>query len=193
MSGPFIVLDGPDGVGKTKLLRHLAAALMLRGLVVACMSYPSDTIQGEIAHAGAERPWRAQACMFAADMYDHEDVERAHANRCDVVLCDRRELSTLAYQGRGHAPRERWILGVVGELRAADLTLVLTAPLDVRRARVAARGEVDSRDRDELDLGPIYERLARERGAVLIDASGTPEATLAAALKAVLDLLGSRP
>lgn len=109
MSGLFITIEGPDGAGKTSIIKELApklTAAMTKELVLTrepggipiaeeireVILDPKNTTMDE----------RTEALLYAAARRQHlvEKVEPALAAD-KVVLCDRFVDSSLAYQGAG--------------------------------------------------------------------------------------------
>jgi dTMP kinase len=117
------------------------------------------------------------------------------------VLLDRFVDSSLAYQGAGRglgveAVREVNAFGTGG--LAPDRTLLLRVDGSTRAARQVVRGEAPDRLEREDDgffaaIGAAYDELAAAEPSRfrVLDASGEPEAVLAAAVAAVADLTPS--
>jgi dTMP kinase len=147
--GVFITLEGPDGSGKSSLLRTLAARLEAGGCDVVATREPGSTPLGEQVRKlvldtepRIDRTGRADALLFAASRAQHVDeVIRPALARGAVVVCDRYADSSMAYQGAGSGvPMDE--LAVVqrfatGGLRP-DLTILLDLPVDAGLARKAA-------------------------------------------------------
>lgn len=130
---------------------------------------------------------------FAHDRNLHlrEVVEPALA-RGEVVLCDRYTYSTIAYQAL-HNP-EALVRGLVEGVRKPDLAVVLTCPLEIAMARIVARGLPPDRYDHKRDIqakvAAAYEACAAaDDFAVMVDGSGTPEDTLEAVWRVVLERL----
>jgi len=184
MKGMFVVLEGPEGAGKSTLSRWLAAQLLADGRRVLTVRQPGGTPVAEAARKLAlnskhEITPAAELFLFLAARADLVDrVVRPALDDGRIVLADRYDLSTLAYQvaGRG-LPRAE----VEAALRLAtgglvpDLTLVLDVPVDVGRAR--QRRARKERDRFEGQDDAFHERVrqayraAAGPGVVHIDAS----------------------
>lgn len=108
--GVFIVFEGIDGSGKTTQAETLTMRLREAGRRVVLTREPGGTAVGERIRdmllnlgefASALTP-EAEALLFAAARASHvHRTVRPALLRGDVVVCDRYELSTLAYQGCG--------------------------------------------------------------------------------------------
>jgi len=117
-----------------------------------------------------------------------------------VVLCDRYDLSTDAYQIAGRGLDADGIRAAnalaTGGLRP-DLTLVVDVPADVGRARQAAQGKVP--DRLERADAAFHDRVveafrrARGSGVLHLDGTQTPDRVEATAWDAVAALVGKQP
>lgn len=175
--GLLIVFEGIDGSGTTTQSRLLHEALRRTGLPVHLTQEPSDGPVGNVIRnalsgrlvvqgiAGFRPPgWATMALLFAADRIDHLDSEII-PNIADGthVVCDRYIHSSIIYQSEtsGDGANVRWIEGINGRARKADLTLVIDVdPL------VAAERRLRRRSRREIyDDADLQVRLAaRYRG-----------------------------
>ncbi len=184
----FITLEGPDGVGKTTLALRLADHLRAKGRRVLLTAEPTRGPIGTLiraAMAGDATLQPALAHLFAADRALHlaTEISPALADGLDMI-CDRYTLSSLAYQGA-----EAWTLNE--HFPAPDLTLLLSAPVSVRLARLSARAAADPWEQERAEaVGLHYAITAADvetRGwkVAYVDASGTPDDTFEAALRAL--------
>lgn len=195
MRGKFLVLEGVDGSGKTTQCLALADELTRRyGIEVVLTREPSTGPIGALARQETCR--FARYFLFQADRTKTcEDVILPALERGAWVIADRYAMSTLVYQGHelreavapphvwaGNAPRLHTLL--TENLRFAvkpDLTLVLTAPLEVINERIARRGPRSSWESVErlAEYHRRYETVMSEhrRGSmgpiVAIDACGS--------------------
>ena len=109
--GFFVVLEGGDGSGKSTQARLLADSLKARGLNVVLTQEPAGTPVGKLiksiferAHSEGAPPISAKTelFLFEAARADHvRTVIRPALAEGRVVVCDRFEDSSLAYQGYG--------------------------------------------------------------------------------------------
>lgn len=131
----FVVFEGLDGVGKSVSARATAAALN-----AVYMTTPSadvrqyrDRLIKDLGNCQEAHQLFYLATVFSAS----REVDELLRTGRSVVL-DRYFLSTQAYaEFRGSALR---IDHLQQHLRPADLTVLLEAPLAVRRARIINRG-----------------------------------------------------
>lgn len=207
-SGRLVVVEGPDGAGKTTQLRLLAEWLKQRGHEVVSVREPGGTAIGDEIRRWLLDPESdivpaAEALLYMASRAQLVAREiRPALARGATVLVDRFFLATYAYQGAGRELPE-------AELRVAnrlatggivpDATLLLTLSGDEGLARALKRGGHDRIERAE---SAFHERVARaydrfttpdwqsahqECGPIaLIDAAGT-EADVFARVLATLN------
>ena len=144
MTGFFIVLDGPDGAGKTTQILRLADALRSPSRRLLVTSEPTKGPIGTYIHQhlAPETPPEVLAALFAADRREHLEleVEPALARGLDVV-CDRYIPSSLAYQGERAEKLNR-------DFRRPDLTVILKLSPATAMARLVARGGADTWERE---------------------------------------------
>jgi len=156
--GLFIVLEGPDGAGKSVQARMLAERLTEHGLPVTYTREPGGTPLGEqvrqilLDPSDVARGPVADALLFnAARSQLVPDVIVPALERGDIVVLDRYATSTMAYQGYGSGV-DRDVLGTIERLSTGgllpDLVIVLDVPVEVGLARRDA-GHVDELTRFE--------------------------------------------
>lgn len=167
-TGKLIVLEGPEGAGKTTQAPLVADWLNAHGHSAMALREPGGTTIGDQIRAilldtpdGAVDD-AAEALLYMASRAQLVDrVIRPALARGTIVLLDRFFLSTYAYQiaGRGlpeaevRAANQLAVRGLV-----PDLTVMLTIPADQGMARVARRGEHDRLERADREF---HERVAR--------------------------------
>lgn len=208
--GLFIVLEGPDGSGKSTQAARLAEALRGRGVAVDLVRDPGGTAAGEeirrILLGGGPLDRAAETLLFLASRAQlvAERIRPAlEAGR--TVVSERFSLSTLVYQGAatdragdaGEMDRLRAGVALAAAGVAPDLVLVLDVDPAAGLARKGAAGS--SPDRIE-ERGEEFQRrvrsayLAESRRdpRALVVPPGTEEETHRRVLAAVEPLLARR-
>jgi dTMP kinase len=160
--GFFIVLEGPEGSGKSTLVGPLAEQMREIGIEPVVVREPGGTRAAEIARQALLDPEHtlgpvAELFFYLAARADLvQTVIRPALATGRVVLSDRFALSTEAYQmaGRGLDPT---MVRAANEAAAGglspDLTLILDLPPDVGQARQLASGKRQDRlDRESADF-----------------------------------------
>jgi dTMP kinase len=166
-TGKLVVLEGPEGAGKTTQAPLAAEWLNSRGHTALALREPGGTPIGDQIRAilldsedGAVGD-AAEALLYMASRAQLiERVVRPALARGTIVLLDRFFLSTYAYQVFGRGLPEEGVRAAnqlaVGGL-VPDLTIMLTIPTDQGMARVAQRGAHDRLERAEREF---HERVA---------------------------------
>lgn len=199
---PLIVLEGPDGCGKTTQAELLAARLAERGRRVRRLREPGGTALGEAVRRLLLEPALdpcPEAELFGYLMARAELCRRVLEPALaagEWVVLDRFWHSTIAYQAWGLGlDRARVRAAVelsVGGI-AADLALLLLVDEDeaLRRRAGAARDRIEARDaafRRRVREG--YAQLAEAGELCVVDGSGDP-AAVAARIWALVAELGA--
>ncbi len=184
MAGVFIAIEGPDGAGKTTLARNLARRLKDAGADVLEVREPGGTPVAEAARKIVLDP--------AVEVSPHAELFLMLAARADlvtrvirpalaagrVVLTDRYDLSTEAYQVEGRGlPRDAVLEAnrlATGALKP-HLTIVLDVPEETGRARLVATGKsADRLEQDETGLqARVGKAFARATGPAIVHIDGT--------------------
>jgi dTMP kinase len=163
---PLIVLEGPEGAGKTTQIRMLAEWLGAAGKTVVAVREPGGTPLGDairklLLDSKSDIVSRAESLLFMASRAQLVEREIGPALRSGaVVLMDRFFLSTYAYQvaGRG-LPHED--IGAANRLATADLrpdvTLLLSLAVKEGLQRATHRGE---HDRIEMQDAAFHDRVS---------------------------------
>jgi dTMP kinase len=210
-TGRFIVLEGPDGAGKSEQAARLAARLSAQGRAVTFTREPGGTPLGEqvrrilLDPADVPRGPLADALLFnAARSQLVADVIRPALARGDIVVCDRYATSTMAYQGYGSGIDRDELAAIQAFATGGllpDLVVVVDVPVEVGLARRdAGRAEERTRfeDGDRHDLafhqrvraGYLEMAAADPQRWVVVDGVGTPDDVAEAVASAVEASLG---
>jgi dTMP kinase len=155
--GRFIVFEGIDGSGTTTQIARYAAYLRGERRIVHTTREPSDgpigtllrlAMSGRVSVGGSLQA-ETLGLLFAADRLDHLKLEiEAHLRDGAVVLSDRYDLSSLAYQwaSSGRADEDGEFLGWLRSLnrfaRRPHATLVLDVSPEAAERRRRARQSV---------------------------------------------------
>ena len=189
MKGTFIVIEGPDGGGKSTLAAALAGSI---GAEVLTREPFYDSTR-ELLFDGAGASPSELAIAMAHDRHQHlRRVVLPALHSGATVICDRYVLSTLVYQREAldHLDvmgRNAVLAFLVAGAREPDLTIVVD--VDPRIARSRQAGKLRDRFEDDPGLqGRVRDRylaLAAERGYPVIDGGGSQAGTLRRALALV--------
>jgi dTMP kinase len=203
-AGRFIVLDGPDGCGKSSQARMLADWLAARGVATAGFRDPGTTLIGEKireillspAHEAMTTPAEVLLYMAARVQLWSECIAPAlQEGKC--VILDRWLSSTCAYQGHaGGFGMDRVVEIARDSLERVwpDLTIVLDVDLATAARRL--NRELDRMERK----GDSYHARVREgflhlagqrQDFVVVDATADPETVHKEVLRVIKELLGS--
>jgi dTMP kinase len=146
--GIFITLEGIDGTGKSTQHRLLVRYLRSRGRKVISTREPGGTAVGErvrnillASRTGELAPLAELALIYAARAQHLEEVVRPALARGEIVVSDRFNDASFAYQGSGRQLGVKTVRAfdrIVCGHTQADLTIVLD--LDPRLALARAQG-----------------------------------------------------
>lgn len=165
----FIVLEGPDGVGKSSLAHALVDYFN------QCTSYQSiyispldDELTGKpikqlitSAKQGIDGYRQTEIALIVASMVGLIESKINDQPDDMILICDRWTLSTYVYQAIAKEQPihriQQW-LELVNKLVEPDLVLVLDLPDELLDARMVTRG-IDKNDKFEV---PEFQRRVRQ-------------------------------
>ena len=172
MSGLFVTFEGIDGSGKSLMLKLAAQKLRGLGFDVLCIMEPGGSPLGQKLRSiildspyGSVDP-RSEALLYAADRALHvANVILPALDAGRVVLCDRYDDSSYAYQGGGRNVE----LADIRKLNdfatyglRPDATFLLDLPAETALSRL--HGPKDRIEQEDVsffeDIAGAYRRLA---------------------------------
>jgi dTMP kinase len=149
--GKYIVIEGPEGVGKTTQLQELARRLQAAGLPVRTLREPdsqSDLTARAIRQLTQDPRYpmntRTEVLLYNAARAQSLQIIKQSVEHGVICLVDRNYLTTLAiqYYGRGDVPDYETINSIisfaVGGIEP-DLCILLDAPVKTLRERLKNR------------------------------------------------------
>lgn len=149
--GKYIVIEGPEGVGKSTQIRELARRMRAAGLPVRTFREPdsqSDLTARAIRQITQDPRYpmntRTEVLLYNAARSQSLQIIKQSVEQGITCLVDRNYLTTIAiqYYGRGDVPDYQTINSIinfaVGEVEA-NLCIVLDAPVSVLKERLKVR------------------------------------------------------
>lgn len=189
LRGKFVVLDGPDGCGKTTQAKLLTEWLQVLGVPVSNFRDPGDTTIGEkirqilLSPEHLAMSVRTEVMLYMAaraQLWQEKIVPALREKEC--VVLDRWVSSTCAYQGYAGGFGMHNVMRVAGDSLARlwpDLTIILDADPEVCARRLPRKlDRIEAKGREyHQQVREGFLQLAREQKNVfVIDASGDIEA-----------------
>lgn len=204
--GLFITFEGGEGAGKTTLIEGIVKTLGSEGFTVLKTREPGGTQLGEpirallLQHAEPISPY-AELCLFLASRAQHiREVIRPALEQQKVVLCDRFNDSSVAYQGAARGlgmEKVAQFCEFISEGLKPHLTLYLDLEPEVGLQRAASTRK---QDRIESETVLFHRKIrqayieihrAEPHRFRLIDATLPPERVLQEAMKWIQPLLST--
>jgi len=201
LSGKFIVLDGPDGCGKTTQAKLLTQWLQVEGVPTSNFRDPGDTTIGEkirqilLSPEHIAMSTRTEVLLYMAaraQLWQEKMTPALREKEC--IVLDRWVSSTCAYQGYAGA------FGIQNVIKAAtdclarlwpDLTIILDADPKVCAGRLPAKlDRIEAKPREyHQRVREGFLQLAREqKNFFVVDASGDIETVHERVSKVILEV-----
>jgi len=189
--GKYIVLEGPEGVGKTTQILELARRLQAAGLPVRMLREPdsqSDLTARAIRQLTQDPRYpmntNTEVLLYNAARSQSLQVIKKSVEQGVICVVDRNYLTTLAiqYYGRGDVPDYDTINRIIGFAVNGvepDLCIVLDAPVQILKERAHKRGQGERFDNlddaflERVRAGYLWE--AKQRGLPVVFATDDSE------------------
>ena len=200
-AGKFIVLDGPDGCGKSTQAKLLTQWLQAQGVPTSSFRDPGDTTIGEKIrqillspeHIAMSTRTEVLLYMAARTQLWQEKIEPALCEKECIVL-DRWVSSTCAYQGHAGGFGIHNVIKVAADCLVRlwpDLTIILDADPAVCAKRLPRKlDRIEAKPREyHQKVREGFLQLAREqKNFFVVDASGDIETVQERVSKVILEV-----
>lgn len=169
--GKYIVIEGPDGTGKTTQADALQAYLAQKGITAIHIKEPggspiSEAIRGVLLDGTLERTPMTNILLFTANRHElwHSVIKPA-LDAGTWVITTRNYWSTLAYQGYGEGMSESVITAITATftdklyMHPDIAVMLMTDDTHLSRSRVSERGELEKPDPFETRPDDFQQRV----------------------------------
>lgn len=165
MNGKLIVFEGPDGSGKTTILKKVNEKLTDEGYKLTLVREPGGTDISEkireiiIDNDNINMAAKTESLLFAASRAQlvEEKLRPALANG-EIILCDRFVLSSLLYQGVGRGLGVDEVKAIndfaIGDIKP-DLTIFFNIDYKTALLRKRANFSADRLENEDFDFHKI--------------------------------------
>lgn len=165
MNGKLIVFEGPDGSGKTTILKKVNEKLTDEGYKLTLVREPGGTDISEkireiiIDNDNINMAAKTESLLFAASRAQlvEEKLRPALANG-EIILCDRFVLSSLLYQGVGRGLGIDEVKAIndfaIGDVKP-DLTIFFNIDYKTALVRKRANFSADRLENEDFDFHKI--------------------------------------
>jgi len=180
MRGHFFTFEGIDGCGKSTQLSRVAECLRANGLDVLVTREPGGSQISERIREILISPDNTGMCretellLYLAARAQHvREVIKPAIDRGKIVLCDRFEQATFAYQGYGRGldlPFLRGVNNLATGGMSPDITFIFDVSVELSQERLSKIGK--GKDRIESSGRQFFERV---RQGYLDAAAAEPE------------------
>jgi len=180
MRGYFFTFEGIDGCGKSTQLSRVADSLRANGQQVLVTREPGGSPISERIREILISPDNTTMCretellLYLAARAQHvREVIKPAIDRGEIVLCDRFEQATFAYQGYGRGldlPFLRGVNSFATGGASPDITFIFDVSAELSQERLSKIGK--GKDRIESEGRQFFERV---RQGYLDAAAAEPE------------------
>ena len=155
--GFLVAIDGPNGVGKTTLIKKPKTKLEIEKNEVYITKEPTDTDLGKFTRNFAEHhAGISLACLVAADRYEHISAEiLPELSKGKIVITDRYILSSLILQCMDNV-KDTVIFSLNSEIVKPNLQIAVFANEDILQNRLLERKILTRFEKENQSHNELY-------------------------------------
>jgi dTMP kinase len=160
--GIFLAFEGPEGGGKSTQTELISGHLMSEGYDICRTAEPGATRLGEkirdilLEKDDIRLGSLAELFLFEADRAQHlEEVIIPALEDKKIVVCDRFNTATFAYQGYGLGlglDLIRAVDDIARNMTVPDMTIIFDVDVGTGMQRAASRGKIDRMEKRDHDF-----------------------------------------
>lgn len=179
----FIVIEGPDGSGKTTISKELKKRLREVYSKVYLIKEPSDNITGIFSKNFMDYidinnffDNISLSLIFAADRYYNQKLIKEKLEDDYIIISDRYFYSAFIYQSIGNKIDIEWLKNIYRYIIKPDITFIIDADDDIIIKRLSKRRKLNLYEKDYIkDVINGYKKLKDifpDHNIVYIDNNG---------------------
>ena len=206
--GLLITFEGGDGAGKTTLIEGMYSHLLSKHKPVLKTRAPGSTKVGEVIRSlllhrsDVPLEGRCELFLFLADRAQHmEEIILPALNAGKIVLCDRFNDSTVAYQGVARGLDPVWVRSLCKfATKGVEPDLTFYLDIDPKVGLQRATDKEGRKDRIESEALSFHEKIRsafhsiakqEPKRVVVLSGMDSPEQVLTQALESLYAIFPS--
>lgn len=167
MRNKMIIVEGPDGSGKTTAVEYIMQMLEGKGIDAVSVRNPGDTVVGQMVRQLIKSPEAGRMCPATSLMLQCASTAQTMAEivipaleEGKWVVMDRFTWSTYIYQGVVMGNSIALIDALCNQFKdtpCESIVVYMDTPYEVIQERVMARGELDYWEANEERRRAVYD------------------------------------